>query len=57
MDFFQSQDHARKQTGRLVVLFLLAVASLVVLTNLLFMFVFGFAEAQTGGADGIALQK
>ncbi|VAW60897.1 Heat shock protein HtpX / FIG017973: domain of unknown function [hydrothermal vent metagenome] len=56
MDFFQSQDHARKQTGRLVVLFLLAVASLVVLTNLLFMFVFGFAEAQTGGADGIALQ-
>jgi len=56
MDFFQSQDHARKQTGRLVMLFLLAVMSLVVLTNLLFMFVLGFAETQTGGGGEIALR-
>ena len=56
MDFFQSQDHARKQTGRLVMFFLLAVISLVVLTNLLAMFVFGFAEAQTANGSGVMLR-
>ena len=46
MDFFQSQDHARKQTLLLVVFFSLAVISLVVLTNLLVMFLFGFIDSQ-----------
>lgn len=39
MDFFQAQDNARSNTTRLVVLFALAVISLVVMTNLLVMVV------------------
>jgi len=46
MDFFQSQDQARKQTLLLVVFFALAVISLVVLTNLLVMFLFGYIDSQ-----------
>lgn len=46
MNFFESQDHARKQSLWLVLFFALAVISLVVLTNLLVMFVFGFIESQ-----------
>ncbi|MBI1422306.1 MAG: M48 family metalloprotease [Gammaproteobacteria bacterium] len=37
MDFFQAQDNARQNTTRLVILFALAVLTLVVLTNLLVM--------------------
>ncbi len=46
MDFFQSQDQARKQTLLLVLFFALAVISLVVLTNLLVMFLFGYIDSQ-----------
>jgi len=46
MNFFQSQDHARKQTSLLVLFFSLAVISLVVLTNLLVMFLFGYIDSQ-----------
>ena len=35
MDFFQAQDIARRKTGRLTLLFIAAVISLVLLTNLL----------------------
>lgn len=48
MNFFRSQDNARRNTGRLVVLFLLAVVSLIVLTNLLVMFVFGYIRLESG---------
>lgn len=41
MNFFESQDVAKRSTGRLVLLFVLAVLSLIVLTNLLVMFAFG----------------
>ena len=45
MDFFRSQDIARRNTVRLVVLFALALISLVAITNLLIMFGLGaFAE-------------
>lgn len=37
MDFFQSQDRARRNTGRLLLLFAAAVGSLILLTNLLVM--------------------
>ena len=47
MNFFQSQDHARKQTALLVLFFSLAVISLVVLTNLLVMFLFGYIDSQS----------
>jgi Zn-dependent protease with chaperone function/uncharacterized tellurite resistance protein B-like protein len=46
MDFFTAQDHARRNTGRLVLFFLLAVLSLIILTNLLVMLVFGFLKPQ-----------
>ncbi len=46
MNFFQSQDHARKQTLLLVLFFSLAVISLVILTNLLVMFLFGYIDSQ-----------
>jgi len=45
MDFFTAQDHARRNTGRLVLFFLLAVLSLIVLTNLLVMMVLGYLHA------------
>lgn len=52
MDFFSAQDAARKNTGRLVVFFAMAVISLIVMTNLLVMVVFGFLDSnsQMGGA-------
>jgi Zn-dependent protease with chaperone function len=50
MNFFKSQDEARRNTGRLVVLFSLAVVSLIVLTNLLVMFVFGYFKLEQTGS-------
>ncbi len=49
MDFFTAQDHARRNTGRLVFFFFLAVLSLIVLTNLVVMLVFGFFQPATDG--------
>ncbi|MDW7772595.1 MAG: M48 family metallopeptidase [Desulfobulbaceae bacterium] len=42
MDFFRAQDQARRTTGRLVILFTLAVISLIAMANLLVMAVFGY---------------
>ena len=42
MNFFESQDRARKNTFTLVFLFALAVITLIIMTNLLVMLVFGF---------------
>ena len=50
MNFFKSQDEARHNTGRLVVLFSLAVVSLIVMTNLLVMFVFGYIKFEQTGS-------
>lgn len=44
MNFFESQDTAKRNTGRLIFLFALAVLSLIVVTNLLVMVLFSFAE-------------
>ena len=49
MNFFKSQDEARRNTGRLVILFSLAVISLIVMTNLLVMFVFGYIRLEQNG--------
>ena len=46
MNFFRSQEAARSNTARLVLLFGLAVISLVLLTNLLLLVVFGFFEPE-----------
>ena len=52
MDFFESQDSARRNTGRLILLFGLAVISLILITNFLVMLIFGFlsTEMTTVGA-------
>jgi Zn-dependent protease with chaperone function/uncharacterized tellurite resistance protein B-like protein len=46
MNFFESQDSAKRNTGRLYLLFGLAVVSLIIITNLLFLVVFGFASSE-----------
>ena len=42
MNFFESQDTAKRNTGKLISLFALAVLSLIVVTNLLVMALFSF---------------
>lgn len=46
MNFFESQDRAHKNTAWLVFLFVLAVAALIVITNLLVMVVFANVDGQ-----------
>lgn len=58
MNFFESQDRVRKHTVRLVILFALAVISLIVITNLLVMAVFGFInmeQTQRGGSTAMQI--
>jgi len=53
VNFFESQDRVRKNTFQLVFLFSLAVATLIIMTNLLVMVVFGYINSeqmQGGGA-------
>lgn len=45
-NFFQQQDLARRNTKILILLFMLAVLSLIVLTNVLVMLSFGFFQGQ-----------
>jgi Zn-dependent protease with chaperone function len=46
MNFFESQDTAKRNTGRLILLFVLAVLSLIIITNLLVMLLLGFAGSE-----------
>ena len=46
MDFFESQDSARRNTGRLILLFGFAVISLILITNFLVMLIFGFLSTE-----------
>ncbi|OGB00800.1 MAG: heat-shock protein HtpX [Burkholderiales bacterium RIFCSPHIGHO2_12_FULL_61_11] len=46
MNFFESQDRVRKHTTLLVVLFVLAVVTLIIMTNVLVMVAFGFVNSQ-----------
>jgi Zn-dependent protease with chaperone function len=46
MNFFESQDRARKHSLQLISLFALAVVTLIIMTNLLVMVVFGFINTQ-----------
>jgi len=45
MNFFQAQDNARRNTSRLVFFFILAILSLIIITNLLVLFIFGYFAA------------
>ncbi|MCA1765877.1 MAG: hypothetical protein LC633_06485, partial [Desulfobulbaceae bacterium] len=49
MDFFSAQDQARRNTGRLVFLFTMAVISLILMANLLVMAVFGYLQSRDPG--------
>jgi Zn-dependent protease with chaperone function len=44
MNFFESQDRARKNTFQLILLFSLAVVTLIIMVNLLVMLAFGFID-------------
>jgi len=56
MNFFTSQDAARKKTKLLVFFFLLAVILLIGMTNLLFMVTAGYLEYSTLSLDSIVEQ-
>ena len=59
MNFFESQDNAKRNTGRLIFLFAMAVISLIVITNLLVMVVFGVMSTQANSvavATGVQFQ-
>ncbi|MDD2763990.1 MAG: M48 family metallopeptidase [Opitutaceae bacterium] len=51
MDFFEAQEHARKRTTRLVVLFGLAVLGTILLSYLAAMFLLHWAHARPATAD------
>ena len=55
MNFFQHQQQARNSTRNLVLLFGLAVLSLIAMTNLLVMFAFGFFNSDTQGITTAAI--
>ena len=46
MNFFESQDRVRKNTAKLVFLFVLAVVALVIMTNLLVMMTLGYINSE-----------
>jgi len=55
MDFFQHQQQARTSTRKLIFLFALAVVSLIIMTNLLVMFSFGFINTEIERTTGSAV--
>lgn len=58
MNFFESQDRVRRNTVQLVFLFILAVGTLIVMTNLLVMMVFGYLNSSEElNSGGIQLQQ
>lgn len=57
MNFFESQDRVRKNTFQLVLLFGLAVVTLIIMVNLLVMVVFGYINSQQLHDGGTLLQK
>ena len=57
MNFFESQDRVRKNTFQLVFLFTLAVVTLVIMTNLLVMVVFGYINSEQMQDGGTLLQQ
>lgn len=52
MNFFQSQENARRRTGWLVALFVLAVIGLIALTQLLVMFSLGYGNISSVTQNG-----
>ncbi|MEE8387693.1 MAG: M48 family metallopeptidase [Acidiferrobacterales bacterium] len=57
MNFFESQDRVRKNTVQLVFLFILAVGTLIIMTNLLVMMVFGYVNSEQLANGGTLIQQ
>jgi len=57
MNFFESQDRVRKNTFQLVLLFSLAVITLIIMVNLLVMLVFGYINSEQIQDGGALLQQ
>ena len=57
MNFFESQDRARKNTLQLVFLFTLAVITLIIMANLLVMVVFGYINSEQIQSAEMLLQQ
>ncbi len=57
MNFFESQDRVRKNTLHLVLLFALAVITLIIMTNLLVMAVFGYIDSEQSQGAGAFLEQ
>lgn len=57
MNFFESQDRVRKNTFQLVLLFSLAVVTLIIMTNILLMIVFGFINSEQMQSSGEFFKK
>jgi len=57
MNFFESQDRVRKNTFQLVLLFALAVVTLIIMTNLLVMLVFGYINSRQVQGGETLLQQ
>ncbi len=57
MNFFESQDRVHKSTLQLILLFSLAVVTLIVMVNLLVMVVFGYTNRQQLQDGGTLLQQ
>jgi len=57
MNFFESQDRVHKNTVQLVLLFGLAVVTLIIMVNLLVMVVFGYINSQQLQDGGTLLQQ
>lgn len=57
MNFFESQDRARTQTSLLVLLFTLAIVTLIIMVNLLVMLVFGYLNGQQMQEGGTFFQQ
>ncbi|MDZ4263884.1 MAG: M48 family metallopeptidase, partial [Pseudomonadota bacterium] len=57
MNFFESQDRVRKNTIQLVLLFGLAVVTLIIMVNLLVMVAFGYINSEQLQEGGTLLQQ
>lgn len=57
MNFFESQDRVRKHTFQLVLLFGMAVVTLIIMVNLLVMVVFGYINSEQMQDGGTLLQQ
>ncbi len=57
MNFFESQDRVRKNTAQLVLLFVLAVVTLIIMTNVLVMMVFGYFNSEELANGGSLLRQ